>query len=322
MSAELLRKALKLAIAAFLTAAIAVWSVRVAYVWYPLLAVVVVVDDNDEQTFQAASIRVLGTAMGGLVTFLVHSILGGWLGVLVSMLLMLPLLRRLGWQSASGTAALVSLMFLMIPGHEALNWQYVFNRALDTSIGCLIAIGVSLLLWPRGGPRRLLELEEGLRRPLLGQLGAYRRWLEGRGERPRPLEPAGLTATLLSLESLLERETRGPQGQALRRRRWPQRLRLWGAAQHHWITWERLLAGLPDPAAAQGERDDPLHRAVITLEGLLEGRAAAPWRDDPMAWSALADRRDLPVLLLLALAEEQRPLQASLVSLRLLVPWA
>jgi len=135
MNPELLRKSLKLAVAAFLTAAIAVFFQRIEFVWYPLLAVVVVVDDNDEKTVAAARARILGTVTGGLVTFWVQTILSGWIGVLVSILLMVPVLRLLGWQAGLSTAALVSVMFLMIPGHAELNWNYVFNRALDTSVG-------------------------------------------------------------------------------------------------------------------------------------------------------------------------------------------
>lgn len=363
VSGDLLRNTLKLTIAAFITASVAVWTVRVAYVWYPLLAVVVVVDDNDEQSLKAAAGRVLGTITGGLVTFMVHTLLAGWTGVLVSLLLMLPLLRLLGWQSSISTATLVSLMFLMIPSHAELNWPYVFNRGLDTAIGCLIAIGVSLLFWPRDGRQRLRQLEASLREPMRLQLAAYRHWLSGCGERPEALAPASLTASLSGLEGLLERELSGPHGQELRRRRWPQRVRLWAQVHHHWITWERLLAALPSevlafeavprealPAAgslagpAQGPAGtdqadqagaaplqppggvpspsgSPLATAVHGLEALMAGRSVSGWSADPHPWVALARRQGWPPLMVLAIAEELRPLQASVESLRLAVPW-
>jgi hypothetical protein len=47
-------------VAAFITAALALLCERIAYVWYPMLAV-----------------RVLGTNIGALVTFLVHTVLAG-----------------------------------------------------------------------------------------------------------------------------------------------------------------------------------------------------------------------------------------------------
>jgi uncharacterized membrane protein YccC len=61
---QLLRNSLKLFVAALLTAAIAAWTERIQFVWYPLLAVVMVVDDNDDHTLQAASGRILGTVAG------------------------------------------------------------------------------------------------------------------------------------------------------------------------------------------------------------------------------------------------------------------
>ena len=159
MSGDLLRNSLRLALAAFLTAAIALWFERLMFVWYPLIAVVVTIEDSDEQTLKAAMARMLGTILGGLVTFAVHSVLGGWIGVLVALLLMLPLLRLLGWEAAIGTATLISILFLMVPRYSALNWDYVFNRGLDTAVGCLIAIVVGLLLWPNQAIKRL-EQEE------------------------------------------------------------------------------------------------------------------------------------------------------------------
>lgn len=325
MSADLLRQTLRMAIAAFLTAAIAHRFDAVAYVWYPLLAVIIVIDDNADQSFKAATTRILGTILGGLITFLVHTILGGWIGVLVSMLLMVPVLRILGWQNALGTAALVSLMFLMIPSHEELNWQYVWQRSLDTALGCAIAIGVSLLLWPRNGARELLRLEAGLRATLLAQSRAYRRWLEGQSSRPEPLPREPLSQSLLAMEGLLARELRGPHAQDLERQRWSERLRLWDQAHQHWCAWETLLLNLPglQPNAAPpaDATQDPLTRSLANVETLLAGAPAPETGTAPQGWQALAERRQLPLLLLLALDEEQRPLAASLATLRLLAPW-
>ncbi len=88
LDAALVRNSLKLAVAALITAAIAVHFGRIEFLWYPLLAVVIVVDDNDDHTVQAATGRVMGTVLGGLITFLVHTVLSGWAGVLVSLVLM------------------------------------------------------------------------------------------------------------------------------------------------------------------------------------------------------------------------------------------
>ncbi len=323
MDPQLLRHSLKLAVAALLTAAVAVWWGHIAFLWYPLLAVVVVVDDDDAQTLQAAGGRILGTLTGGLVTALVHTVLDGWIGVLVALLILLPLLRWCGWQAAAGTATLVSVMALGVARYAALDWSYVLGRSLDTALGCLIAIGVGLLFWPRNGLHQLRQLEDRLRASLADQLRLHGRWLRGEAERPEPLAVAPLSEALLRMEQLVRREQRGPHRRALAAGRWCQRLLLWRAVQHHWIQWERQLAGLalaPGPSAALAA--GPLQAGVEAMAPLLEGpgrlqpttppeRRPGPWRDQAAA-------AGLPLLPLLALAEEQHPLQASLRSLALL----
>jgi len=62
-------------VAAFITAALELLFERIAYDWYPMLAV-----------------GVLVTITGALVTFLVHTVLAGWQGVLMSLLPLLALL--------------------------------------------------------------------------------------------------------------------------------------------------------------------------------------------------------------------------------------
>jgi uncharacterized membrane protein YccC len=318
-----LRNSLRLGVAAFLTAALSLWFERIAYVWYPMLAVVTVMEDGDDLSLQAARVRVCGTITGGLVTFLVHTLLDGWMGVLVSLLLMLPLLRWLGWQSAAGTATLVSLMFLMIPSHVALDWSYVFNRTLDTAVGCVIALLVGLLFWPQQGFDRLMRLEARLRQSYRDQLERQRRWLDGEAERPRPLAPAGLSRDLVAMEGLVVQERRGPRGRRMQRQRWSQRLLLWAAVQHHWVQWERLLTSLPEPPISRGEQGtdgagDPLRTGMARMAALLQGDVAPAPARDPLPWQALARHRPLPLLPLLALAEEQHPLLASLRTLALL----
>ncbi|MFM8936777.1 MAG: FUSC family protein [Vulcanococcus sp.] len=311
MDPQLLRNCLKMAVAVFITAAIAVWCERVEFIWYPLLAVIMVVDDQDDQTVQAATGRILGTLVGGLVTFLVHTVLSGWAGVLVSLLLMIPVLRVFGWQASLSTAALVSVMFLMLPSHEALNWNYVFNRALDTVVGCVVAIGVGLLFWPRTGYHELSAADGRLRRSLSDQLERYAHWLQGPGERPRPapLNVLPLSSDLQRIETLVNRERSGPRHRRLRASGWERRLRLWRQAHQHWIAWERLLSSLPAGLDGHGS---PLALGVNALAAQLAGGGQPTPARNPGVWQAMARERGLPLLPLLALAEEQRPLHASL----------
>lgn len=318
MNAPLLRNSLKLAVAAFLTAAIASYSERIQFVWYPLLAVVMVVDDNDDLTIQSASSRILGTVLGGLITFLVHTVLSGWMGVLVSLLVMIPVLQLLGWQNALSTAGITTVMFLMIPSHVALNWNYVFNRGLDTVVGCVVGILVGLLFWPRSNIRELRAADGQLRQLLANQLRRYHAWLAQQQERPQPLNPAPLSATLQRMEQLVARERGGPRRHVLQRNGWERRLRLWQLAHLHWIAWERLMAGLamPDP----GPQAELLLPMVCGLQQQLQGVPRATPGRDPRPWQNIAQRLQLPLLPLLALAEELRPLHASLGGLNRMAP--
>ena len=311
MDPQLLRNSLKMAVAVFITAAIAVWCERIEFIWYPLLAVIMVVDDQDDQTVQAAMGRILGTLVGGLVTFLVHTLLSGWPGVLVSLLLMIPVLRAFGWQSSLSTAGLLSVMFLMIPSHVALNWDYVFNRALDTVVGCVVAIGVGLLFWPRTSYHELRAADGRLRQSLAAQLQRYEHWLQGPPALPlpAPLNVAPLSADLARIETLVNRERSGPRHRRLRASGWERRLMLWRQAQQHWIAWERLLHGLPPGLDGDCQ---PLASGIRALARQLAGGTQPTPARDPATWCALAQARGMPLLPLLALAEEQRPLHASL----------
>lgn len=317
MNAALLRNSLKLAVAAFITAALAVHFDRIQFIWYPLMAVVIVVDDNDDHTVAAASTRILGTVLGGLITFLVHTLLGGWIGVLVSLLVMIPVLQLLGWQNALGTAGLTAVMFLMIPGHAALNWDYVFNRGLDTIAGCVVAILVGLLFWPRNGMAELKAADGQLRQRLAGQLELYSDWLAQRRARPQPLDPAPLSSTLQRMEQLVALERRGPRHRLLSRSGWEPRLRLWQLVHLHWIAWERLMAALPQGPSQQA---DLLRRSIADLQRQLSGTPGPTPPRDPRLWQQLSEQLQLPLLPLLALAEEQRPLHASLGGLNRMAP--
>ena len=80
----------------------------------------------------------------------------------------------------------------------------------------------------------------------------------------------------------------------------------------HWVQWERLLAAsdLPTPMGI----DHPLRRGLEGMANLLMGqRAGAPATSG--GWKDLAQASGRPLLLLLALAEELKPLQANLRSL-------
>jgi uncharacterized membrane protein YccC len=312
MDPQLLRNSLKLFVAALLTASIAVWSERVAFLWYPLLAVVIVVDDNDDLTVKAAMARILGTLCGGLVTFLVHSILSGWMGVLVSLVLIVPVLRLFGWEGGLITAGNLSVVFLMTPTYVALDWRYVFERSLDTALGCAIALAVGLLFWPRSAYHELLRADRHLRQEISAQLEGLRQGLQQAQPRPQPLDPAPLSDAVARMEQLVHRERGGPRHLRLRTSGWERRLRHWQLVLFHWIAWERLLATLPPLSASEAPL---LERSVEGLLGQLAGQNLPTPPRDAGAWRQLALAQGLPLLPLLALAEELRPLHTNLGSL-------
>jgi uncharacterized membrane protein YccC len=202
-------------------------------------------------------------------------------------------------------------MFLMIPSHEALNWDYVFNRALDTVVGCLVALAVGLLFWPRTSYHELRAADGRLRQSLAAQLQRYEHWLQGPPALPlpAPLNVAPLSADLARIETLVNRERSGPRHRRLRASGWERRLMLWRQAQQHWIAWERLLHGLPPGLDGDCQ---PLASGIRALARQLAGGTQPTPARDPATWCALAQARGMPLLPLLALAEEQRPLHASL----------
>ncbi len=308
----LLQQSLRLGLASLITAAIALWSDRIAFVWYPLLAVIFVIDDNDELTVKAALARVLGTASGGLVAFLVHTIMGGWPAVLVSLLLTVPLLRLLGWQGGLSTAVTISLMFLLIPHYTALNWDYVFNRTVDTSVGIVVALLTALLFWPKNRLQRIGALERQVHTSLQTQLAALTAWALGRQTRPAPLSRAEFTARLLALEQLVQQEQAGHARHLLRQARWRQRLLIWQTIHHHWVQFERLLGQLPaelagEPAVAA--LASQLQRALQQLQAPASG-------DGPLQLQPASGEQTLPSLLLLSLEEEHNRLRRALLSLQ------
>ena len=112
-----LRAALKYGIAAVLAGAYAVSRGDILFIWYPILAVVMCMDETDTRVMAASRARLLGTITAGVVSFLVHTILSGWIGLTVALLIVVPLLRLLGWQSSFAIAVLVCSMLFLVAGY-------------------------------------------------------------------------------------------------------------------------------------------------------------------------------------------------------------
>jgi hypothetical protein len=184
-------------------------------------------------------------------------------------------------------------------------------------VGCVVAIVVGLLFWPQNSSSELKAADRRLRQSLQAQLQAYDDWLGHRRSRPQPLDPAPLSNDLQRMEQLVAQERGGPRHQTLKRSGWEQRLRLWQLTHFHWIAWERLMAGLPEQQTLDA---DLLEQSVRALAVQLNGIPNPTPRRNPLLWQQLAVQQRLPLLPLLALAEELRPLHACLGGLNRMAP--
>lgn len=256
LSPGLLRQSLRITVVMFVTAAIALWFDRTAYLWYPLNAALIVVDDNDELTLPAASGRIMGTILGALITFLVHTVASGWMAVMVSSLLCFPLLRLFGWQGGLSTAVNIVVMFLMIPKPTALSWEFVFNRSLDSLIGIVVAVGVAYLFWPRNRLAELDRLDLALDHQIRAAVAG---------------SATDLTTGYLNLARAVEVAQRSQQAALVQRKRWRQRLLLWETLLHHALELDRHRAmtqsGLRSPllAAAMADEQQRVQQALHSM---------------------------------------------------------
>jgi len=315
LTSPVLRAALKYGLAAALAGTLAMNRKDVEFAWYPLVAVVMCMDETDTRVLAASRTRVLGTLTGGLVGGLVHMVLSGWVGLTVSLLLAVPLLRLLGWQSSRGLGMLVCSMLFLIERYTEQNWAYVGGRILDTLIGIGAVLVVSFLFWPVDRLAEIRSIDAQLRRVITPRLEEIRRGLKEPGpllERPSlPLIGSRLN---LRLAQLVGDELRSaPSGRA-HRQHWRQRQLLWERIHHHSLQVERLARLLPPGALANADTPWLDGLPVMLVSG---GNAAIPALPSRQSLVRLASGHQLPPLLLLGLDDEVQRLVRSLHSLAL-----
>ena len=176
------------------------------------MAIIFVVNDQDENTLRAARGKILGTVTGGLVVFLVHTLLSGWIGILISLLITVPLLQRLGWASGLSTAVVITVMFSGIHDYTLLNWNYVPNRSINTQVGICIALVINQLLWPKDRLKHMEELHELLMATLNQRMFQHMQALQGFTPIPALLNPVSLTRNILEIQRLMNIEQQlGPR---------------------------------------------------------------------------------------------------------------
>lgn len=315
ISASVLRTTWKYALAAALAGFVGVAISGVQFVWYPLLAVVMCMDETDTRVLAASRTRLLGTVAGGVVAGLVHTILSGWIGLTVSLLLVVPLMRWLGWQSSRALAMLLCSMLFLVETYSRLDWVYVGGRILDTLIGIGAVLVVSFLFWPVDRLAEVRSTDAQLRITTRERLVAIRQWLKGKPTEPVS-EPVAITGSRLAqqLTRLVNDELRSTPWGPGHWQRWRQRGVLWERINHHSLQLQRLVRMLPQGCLAGV--DTPW------LEGLPEMLGSGP--QSLLASLArrptlvrLALTLDLPPLLLLAVDDELQRLVRSLHSLAL-----
>jgi uncharacterized membrane protein YccC len=315
LTSPVLRAALKYGLAAALAGTLAMNRKDVQFAWYPLVAVVMCMDETDTRVLAASRTRVLGTLTGGLVGGLVHMVLSGWVGLTVSLMLVVPLLRRLGWQSSRGLGMLVCSMLFLIERYTQLDWIYVGGRILDTLIGIGAVLVVSFLFWPVDRLAEIRTLDRQLRMAIAPRLEVIRRVLKEPGpaieQTSVPLDGSRL---ILRLGQLVGDELRSAPGGRAHRQHWRQRQLLWERINHHSLQVERLAGLLPPGVFA-----DATTPWLEDLPALLGGGGAAvvPALPQRQGLVRLASGLQVPPLLLLALDDELQRLVRSLHSLAL-----
>ncbi|MEB3332001.1 MAG: aromatic acid exporter family protein [Synechococcaceae cyanobacterium] len=312
-----LRASLRTGLAALLAGAVAIDSRQVQFIWYPLLAVVMCLDETETRLLAASRARLLGTIGAGLICFLVHTVASGWIGMTVALLLVVPMLRLLGWQSSKAVAVLLCAETFMVARYARLDWSYVFGRSLDTLVGVLATLVVGLLIWPIDRPAEIRRLDGRLRALIGTRLEAIQGWLKqppaAAAGTPAP-QPITASRLISQLRQLTSDELRSNPHGRMRRQHWRQRCLLWDRINHHSLQLQRL--GLLLPAGALAAAETPWLEILPQL--LQDNSGKAPAALPPrQSLVRLADSHGIPPLQLLAMEEELRGLVRSLHSLAL-----
>ena len=318
MTAELNQQALKNAIKYFVAAAIAgsiaLATDQVSFIWYPLLAVVMCMDETETRVIAASRGRMLGTVAAGVVGFVVHTVLQGWVALTVSLLILVPILRWCRWQAGLATGVVLLSMLFLVAEYSSLDWLYILNRTIDTLIGVLVAIAVSNLLWPINRLAEIYSLDLKLRQLLSKRLLNIQQLLFGTAAAPEAQVPLEGSRLIGQLSQLVNDELRSRPHGAATRNHWRQRCILWERVNHHSMQLLRLISWLPATfnGLEQGPWLNKLHQALNTKLDVTELNST-----NRRQLLKVASQTNIPPLLLLAVEDELHRLISSIKSLQL-----
>ncbi|MCP9810362.1 FUSC family protein [Synechococcus lacustris] len=318
MTAELNQQALKNAIKYFVAAAIAgsiaLATDQVSFIWYPLLAVVMCMDETETRVIAASRGRMLGTVAAGVVGFVVHTVLQGWVALTVSLLILVPILRWCRWQAGLATGVVLLSMLFLVAEYSSLDWLYILNRTIDTLIGVLVAIAVSNLLWPINRLAEIYSLDLKLRQLLSKRLLNIQQLLFGTAAAPEAQVPLEGSRLIGQLSQLVNDELRSRPHGAATRKHWRQRCILWERVNHHSMQLLRLISWLPATfdGLEQGPWLNTLHQSLNTKLDVTELNST-----NRRQLLKVASQTNIPPLLLLAVEDELHRLISSIKSLQL-----
>ena len=318
MTAELNQQALKNAIKYFVAAAIAgsiaLATDQVSFIWYPLLAVVMCMDETETRVIAASRGRMLGTVAAGVVGFVVHTVLQGWVALTVSLLILVPILRWCRWQAGLATGVVLLSMLFLVAEYSSLDWLYILNRTIDTLIGVLVAIAVSNLLWPINRLAEIYSLDLKLRQLLSKRLLNIQQLLFGTAAAPEAQVPLEGSRLIGQLSQLVNDELRSRPHGAATRNHWRQRCILWERVNHHSMQLLRLISWLPATfnGLEQGPWLNKLHQSLNTKLDVTELNST-----NRRQLLKVASQTNISPLLLLAVEDELHRLISSIKSLQL-----
>lgn len=318
MTAELNQQALKNAIKYFVAAAIAgsiaLATDQVIFIWYPLLAVVMCMDETETRVIAASRGRMLGTVAAGVVGFFVHTVLQGWVALTASLLILVPILRWCRWQAGLATGVVLLSMLFLVAEYSSLDWLYILNRTIDTLIGVLVAILVSNLLWPINRLAEIYSLDLKLRQLLSKRLLNIQQLLFGTASAPEAQLPLEGSRLIGQLSQLVNDELRSRPHGAATRNHWRQRCILWERVNHHSMQLLRLISWLPATfnGLEQGPWLNKLHQSLNTKLDVTELNST-----NRRQLLKVASQTNIPPLLLLAVEDELHRLISSIKSLQL-----
>ncbi|CAK6686801.1 FUSC family protein [Synechococcus sp. CCY9201] len=166
LSPQQTRNALLVGFAGFLATALYLWSgpaVAAEQGFYLVYGAVRSLLPSRDASLQAAQARLLGTAFGGVVVFLVMLAFRDWLAMGVAYVLIHRIGRRCGFSSATLVNAGVMVVLLLgVPAYGAMGFRYVFDRTLWHALGLGIGMAVERLFWPDAPLQRLITSERAL----------------------------------------------------------------------------------------------------------------------------------------------------------------